>query len=180
MAMWCGWPATRRFWLTWTHGSGRLTSSVSSNLQQLWHAEHYYVRQIFSKAASAPTCSTMSLQADGGLYSVASLDERTHELVVTAVNTTAQVRAAEIKLDGLTPAGTAQVTTFPSADLKAENSFDHPTAVAPVIPSINVNATFLSVQLPAQSVTDYQHSAEVRPRFRPSAQMEYNSEAEGR
>jgi alpha-N-arabinofuranosidase len=112
------------------------------------------VQQIFSRNVGTRVLP-VSPQAGSGLYSVASLDERTHELVVTAVNTTAQVRAAEIKFDGITPAGTAQVTTLQSADLKAENSFDQPTAVAPVTTSINVKATFLSVQLPAQSVTVY-------------------------
>ena len=115
---------------------------------------NYYVQQIFSRNVGTRVLP-VSPQAGSGLYSVASLDERTHELVVTAVNTTAQVRAAEIKFDGITPAGTAQVTTLQSADLKAENSFDQPTAVAPVTTSINVKATFLSVQLPAQSVTVY-------------------------
>jgi alpha-N-arabinofuranosidase len=115
---------------------------------------NYYVQQIFSRNVGTRVLP-VSLQAGSGLYSVASLDERTHELVVTAVNTTPQVRAAEIKFDGITPAGTAQVTTLQSADLKAENSFDQPTAVAPVTTSINVNAALLSVQLPAQSVTVY-------------------------
>jgi len=94
-------------------------------------------------------------QADAGLYTLASLDERTHELVVTAVNTTAQARSTEIKLDGITTTGTAQVTTLESADLKAENSFDHPTNVGPVSSSIDVSTNTLSAQLPAQSVTVY-------------------------
>ena len=97
----------------------------------------------------------VSPQVDSGLYTVASLDERTHELVVTAVNTTAQGRAAEIKLDGVTPAATAQVTTLQNADLKAENSFDQPTNVTPVSTSVDVKTGTLSVQLPAQSVTVY-------------------------
>jgi alpha-N-arabinofuranosidase len=115
---------------------------------------NYYVQQIFSRNVGTRILA-VSPQVDSGLYSLASLDERTHELVVTAVNTTAQARAADIKLDGVNPAATAQVTTLQSADLKAENSFDQPTAVAPTSSSIQVKAAVLSVQLPAQSVTVY-------------------------
>jgi len=112
------------------------------------------VQQIFSRNVGTRVLP-VSLQAGSGLYSVASLDERTHELVVTAVNATAQALAANIKLDGITPAGMAQVTTLQSANLKAENSFDQPTAVAPVTSTIDVKAADISVQLPAQSVTVY-------------------------
>jgi alpha-N-arabinofuranosidase len=115
---------------------------------------NYYVQQIFSRNVGTRVVP-VTPQADAGLYTLASLDERTHELVVTAVNTTAQARSTEIKLDGITTTGRAQVTTLESADLKAENSFDHPTNVGPVSSSIDVSTNTLSVQLPAQSVTVY-------------------------
>jgi alpha-N-arabinofuranosidase len=115
---------------------------------------NYYVQQIFSRNVGTRVVP-VTPQADAGLYTLASLDERTHELVVTAVNTTAQARSTEIKLDGITTTGTAQVTTLESADLKAENSFDHPTNVGPVSSSIDVSTNTLSAQLPAQSVTVY-------------------------
>jgi alpha-N-arabinofuranosidase len=115
---------------------------------------NYYVQQIFSRNVGTRVLPA-SVQAGEGLYSVASLDERTHEMVVTVVNTTAKQRAADIKFDGMAPAATVQVTTLESADLKAENSFDQPTAVAPVTTTIDVKAADISVQLPAQSVTVY-------------------------
>jgi len=115
---------------------------------------NYYVQQIFSRNVGTRVVP-VSPQADSDLYSVASLDERTHELVVTVVNTLPQVRAADIRFDGVTAGSTAKVTTLQSADLKAENSFDHPTEVAPVSSSVDMKTGTLSVQLPAQSVTVY-------------------------
>ena len=49
--------------------------------------------------------------------------------------------------------GTAKVTTLASADLEAENSFDHPTAVAPESSTAEVKSGKISVQLRPYSVT---------------------------
>lgn len=73
----------------------------------------------------------VAAQPEAGLYTTASLDERTRELIVKAVNVTPAARAAEVHLHGLTPAGAAKVTTLANADLEAETSFDPPTNVAP-------------------------------------------------
>ena len=40
-------------------------------------------------------------QAEGGLYTSATLDERTHELIVKAINYSATARPAEIRLNGV-------------------------------------------------------------------------------
>ncbi len=61
---------------------------------------NYYVQQIFSRNVGTRVVP-VTPQAEGGLYTVASLDERTHELIVTAINTTAEARAAQIRLEGL-------------------------------------------------------------------------------
>jgi alpha-N-arabinofuranosidase len=114
---------------------------------------NYYVQQAFSRNVGTRAVA-VTPQAEGGLYTAASLDERTHELIVKAVNTTA-ARDAEIQLDGVSATGSAKVTTIQSADLAAENSFDHPTAVAPVASKLQVAGTTIAVRLPANSVTVY-------------------------
>lgn len=115
---------------------------------------NYYVQQVFSRNVGTRVVP-VNPRAEAGLYTVASLDERTHELVVTAVNTTAQTRPVSLQLSGVDAAGTAKVTTLATADLKAENSFEKPTNVSPVSSLIDVKTPTLSVQLPAQSVTVY-------------------------
>lgn len=114
---------------------------------------NYYVQQAFSRNVGTRAVA-VTPQIEGGLYTAASLDERTHELIVKAINTTASL-VAEIQLGGVSAAGTAQVTTIQSADLAAENSFEHPTAVAPVASTIQVAGSTIAVRLPANSVTVY-------------------------
>ena len=91
---------------------------------------NYYVQRVFASNAGTRIVP-VTPQAEAGLYTSASLDERNHELIVKAINHSPTPRPAEIRLNGSHVSGTAKVTTLASADLNAENSFDHPTAVAP-------------------------------------------------
>ncbi|MGD0630007.1 MAG: alpha-L-arabinofuranosidase C-terminal domain-containing protein [Terracidiphilus sp.] len=115
---------------------------------------NYYVQQAFSRNVGTRAVPATP-HADAGLYTVASLDERTHELIVKVINTAATPRDAELRLGGATAAGDAQVTTLAPGDLSAENSFEHPAAVAPVPSTIQFAGTTIAVRLPAYSVTVY-------------------------
>jgi alpha-N-arabinofuranosidase len=114
----------------------------------------YYVQKVYATNAGTRIVPATP-QAEGGLYTSASLDERTHELIVKAINVTASSRPAEIVLTGADRSGTAKVTTLESADLNAENSFEHPTAVAPRPSTAEVKSGKLAVQLPPYSVNVY-------------------------
>ena len=114
----------------------------------------YYVQGLF--ASNAGTRIVPVTQAvEKGLYTSASLDERSHELIVTAVNTTGGARRVEIRLDGTAASGAATVTTLESADLSAENSFEQPKRVAPKRGTAEVKAGRLAVELGAYSVNVY-------------------------
>jgi len=115
---------------------------------------NYYVQKVFA-SNTGTRIVPVTPHAEDGLYTSASLDERTHELIVKAINNSPNARTAEIRLNEMNPAGTAKVTTLESADLSAENSFDHPTAVAPVLSTLEVNSSTISVQLRPYSVTVY-------------------------
>jgi alpha-L-arabinofuranosidase len=52
-------------------------------------------------------------------------------------------------------AGKAQVTILQSADLNAENSFEHPTAVAPASSVVEVTSSAVPVRLQPYSLTVY-------------------------
>jgi alpha-N-arabinofuranosidase len=114
----------------------------------------YYVQSIFANNVGDRVIP-ITPQADGGLYTSASLDDRTHELIVKAVNVSASARPAEIRLNGLNPSGMAKVITLASADLNAENNFDHPKLVAPKSSTLQVTSAKLPVQLDPYSVTVY-------------------------
>ncbi len=115
---------------------------------------NYYVQKVYASNAGTRVVPATP-QAEDGLYTSATLDERTHELIVKAINDTAAARPVEIRLAGADRSATAKVTTLQSADLGAENSFDHPTAVAPELSTAEVKSGKISVQLPPYSVNVY-------------------------
>src|ERR1017187_877468 len=83
----------------------------------------YYVQKVFANNTGTRIVP-VSPQADGGLYTSASLDERSHEYILKVINYATTSRQAEIRLNGIRPSGIARVTTLTSADLSAENSFE--------------------------------------------------------
>jgi alpha-L-arabinofuranosidase len=119
----------------------------------------YYVQRVFASNTGTRVIP-ITPQHESGLYTSAVLDERTHELIVKAINYSPTARAAQIKLLGVNTSGTAKVTTLQSADLKVENSFDRPKAVAPVSSSIEVKSGMVDAQLLPYSLTVYRIPAE--------------------
>jgi len=119
----------------------------------------YYVQRLFATNAGTRVLPVTPLAADG-LYTSASLDERSHELIIKAINYSATSRPAEIHLQGITSSGTAKVTTLESSDLKAENSFEQPTAIAPKSSTLDVRSGVISTQLPPYSATVYRIPAQ--------------------
>lgn len=115
---------------------------------------NYYVQKVFANNVGTRILP-VTPQSENGLYTSASLDDRTHELVVTAVNVSTDARSAEIQVVGINAAGTAKVTTLSSADLNAENSFENPTNVAPVYSTLEVKPGTADVTLLPNSVTIY-------------------------
>ncbi len=111
----------------------------------------YQVQKIFATNTGTRVVPSTP-HAEAGLYTVASIDDRTHELILTAVNVSSDARSVQLQLNGVTPSGTAKVTTLASADLASENSFDHPDKVAPVASTLDISTT-TSVQLTPNSVT---------------------------
>ncbi|HEY6374107.1 MAG TPA: alpha-L-arabinofuranosidase C-terminal domain-containing protein, partial [Edaphobacter sp.] len=119
----------------------------------------YYVQKVFANNVGTRVLPVRP-KVEAGLYTSASLDERSHELIVKVINFSPTPRPAEIRLNGISPSGTAKITTLESADLKAENSFDHPTAVSPVSSTLDVKNGAIPVQLRPYSVTVYRIPAQ--------------------
>jgi alpha-N-arabinofuranosidase len=94
-------------------------------------------------------------QAEAGLYTSATIDERSNELIVKAINNTASSLPAEIRLTGPARSATAKVTTLQSSDLNSENSFEHPEAIAPQPSTVEVRSGRLTVQMQPYSVNVY-------------------------
>lgn len=115
---------------------------------------NYYVQKVFANNVGTRILP-VTPQAQDGLYASASLDERTHELIVKVVNVSPAPRAAEIDLAGKGAAGTARVTTLQSPDLGAENSLAQPMALAPAYSTLEVTSAKFAVRLAPYSLTVY-------------------------
>jgi alpha-N-arabinofuranosidase len=115
---------------------------------------NYYVQRVFASNVGTRIVP-ITPQAEAGLFTSATLDERSHELIVKAINNTPATRAATLQLNGLNPSGTVQVTTLASADLNAENTFDHPTAISPESSTLDAKSGTIPVQLRPYSVNIY-------------------------
>jgi alpha-L-arabinofuranosidase len=88
------------------------------------------------------------------LYSVASTDEKSGDLIVKVVNANASGLATEVDLSGaknLTGKGTATVLT--SENAADENSLENPTKVSPKTEAVSFSGTNLKRSFPGNSFT---------------------------
>lgn len=115
---------------------------------------NYYVQKIFATNVGTRVVPVTPQAADG-LFTSASIDEGKHELIVKVINHAAAARPAEIRLGAHDLSGTVKLTTLESADLKAENSFDHPKAISPEESTVEVHAGIISAKLAPYSVNVY-------------------------
>jgi len=115
---------------------------------------NYYVQSVYANNVGTRIVP-VTPQAEDGLYTSATLDERNHELIVKAINYSPNSREAEIRVNGMHAASTGKATILASADLNTENSFEHPKAVAPESSSFEVKSGTVTVQLRAYSLNVY-------------------------
>jgi alpha-N-arabinofuranosidase len=115
---------------------------------------NYYVQSVYANNVGTRVVP-VTPQAEGGLYTSATLDERTHELIVKAINNSAANRVAEIRVNGMRVSGTGKATVLGSTELSTENSFEHPRAVSPETSSFEVRSGTISVELRPYSLNVY-------------------------
>ena len=116
---------------------------------------NYYVQSLFANNTGTRIIPT-SIHAQDGLYTSATLNETTHELIVKAVNFGSSARPVKIVVKGMNLQGPAKMTTL-SGSLDAENSFEQPKNIAPEQASVDFDAGTgtLAVSLRANSVSVY-------------------------
>lgn len=119
---------------------------------------NYYVQKLFSANRGTRILPVLLNNSpknnQQNLYASAALDERAGEVILKVVNTAASPKAVVIDLAGAKNANQkGKVFVLSSADLKAENSLQEPTKVAPVEQSIAVNAGKISMTLNPNSLS---------------------------
>jgi alpha-N-arabinofuranosidase len=115
---------------------------------------NYYVQKVFASNVGTRIVPSTP-HAEKGLYTSATLDERTHELILTVVNATASALTADVGLGDSRIRGTAKTTTLESASPNEENSFDRPEAIAPIYSTTAVDAGSMVLRLKGYSVNVY-------------------------
>jgi alpha-N-arabinofuranosidase len=119
---------------------------------------NYYVQKMFSVNKGTRQLAVLldgsSKNGQNELYASASLDEGAGEVIVKLVNTGSAKKDAHITLAGVPrvgPGGRAFI--LQSEDLKAENSLDHPTKLAPLEKELQVASGEFSYSLLPRSFT---------------------------
>jgi alpha-N-arabinofuranosidase len=120
---------------------------------------NYYVQSLYANNVGTRVVP-ITPQSEGGLYTSASLDERTHELIVKVINTTSSLRSSEIRTTGIRMSGVVKMTILRGADLNAENSFDNPKAVAPESTIVQSKSGRIVLELKPYSVNVFRMSTQ--------------------
>jgi alpha-N-arabinofuranosidase len=118
---------------------------------------NYYVQKMFSVNRGTKQLPVLldgsAKNGQGDVYTSASLDEGTGEVIVKVVNTGSALKEVRITLNGAKGSGTTGTAfVLQSQDLKAENSLDQPTNIAPIerqlpFPAGEFNYAFLPQSL---------------------------------
>jgi alpha-N-arabinofuranosidase len=119
---------------------------------------NYYVQKLFSVNKGT---RELPISLDGSpkngqseLYASASVDERTSEVILKFVNTGSAKQDARITLSGAQRIGSSgKAFVLQSEDLKAENSLDQPTKLAPVETPVQLPGAEFSYSLLPRSFT---------------------------
>ena len=119
---------------------------------------NYYVQKLFSVNKGTRLLPVLLDGSAGNgqseLYASTSLDEGAGEVIVKLVNTGSSSKDALIKLAGAQRVGpNGRAFVLQSEDLKAENSLDHPTKLAPVEKQLQVSGPEFSYPVPPRSFT---------------------------
>ena len=93
------------------------------------------------------------LAGEDSLYAAACLDKNTNEVIVKLVNASDKPAIKQLNFDGKKIVSTGKLITLQSDDLRAMNSFENPTNVAPKEENINVNSKGTSLTLKPYSFT---------------------------
>lgn len=119
---------------------------------------NYYVQKMFSANQGTRMLPVLldgsAKNGEGELYTSASLDERSGEVIMKVVNTASAAKEVRISLAGANRIGKAgKAFVLESSDLKAENSLDNPTRIAPAEKQLSISSGEFNYTLSPQSLT---------------------------
>lgn len=119
---------------------------------------NYYVQKMYATNQGSHVLRVdvngSDKNAENGLYTSAALDQKNGEVIFKVVNATVSPRTVRVEVKGAKSIqGNGRLTVLASADLKAENSLDQPTRVAPTEKTISPSAAGFDLPLDPHSFT---------------------------
>jgi alpha-N-arabinofuranosidase len=119
---------------------------------------NYYVQKLFSVNRGTKILPVLlngsAKNGQGELFTSASLDEPAGEVILKVVNAAPSSREVRINLAGARRVGkVGRAFILESSDLKAENSLDNPTKVAPIERQLSVASGEFAYTLTPNSLT---------------------------
>ena len=107
----------------------------------------YYVQQLFSRNKGS---NVLALTMNGkpvagnsdqdGLFASAVYEKSDNSIIVKIVNTGDQAQSVNLNFDGLNSVSSAEMTTFNSPELTAENTLDEPEKITPKTENVTINS----------------------------------------
>jgi alpha-N-arabinofuranosidase len=119
---------------------------------------NYYVQKLYATNqgtnALPVAVNGSEKNAQDGLYTSASVDQRSSELILKLVNATPAPRRVRVDVKGGGALrGDGRLVVLASDNLKAENSLDQPTRLAPVETTVPPSSSDFDLTLDPQSLT---------------------------
>ena len=117
----------------------------------------YYVQKLFSlnkgTAVVPLLLNNEALSGQDGCYATASIDQNTKQLIIKFVNAADNPQDVDFAINGISHlSGNANITTLMNTDTSAVNSFDNPTAIAPVQSQTKLDGNSLKMNLQPRSL----------------------------
>ena len=122
----------------------------------------YYVQQLYSlnKGTNVLPLTMQGKPVAGnpdqdGLFASAVLDKSTNEVIIKVVNTGDKPQPVTLNLKGMKGSHAAQLITFHSDNLNAENTLEEPTKIVPKTSELTVTAPQQNITVPARTFYIY-------------------------
>jgi alpha-L-arabinofuranosidase len=103
---------------------------------------NYYVQKLYANNAGSKTISIKSngenLTGKNDLYAAASIDEKTNEVIIKLVNTSAEAQSVDLNINGLAKSTNGKVISMVNEDMKNFNTITEPDKIVPTESAVSI------------------------------------------
>jgi alpha-N-arabinofuranosidase len=103
---------------------------------------NYHVQKLYANNAGTKTISIKSngenLTGKNGLYAAASIDEKTNEVIIKLINTSAESNIIDLNVNGLSKKADGKIIAMIEKDLKNFNTISEPSKIIPMESAVSI------------------------------------------